>query len=250
MTIKIDRNSAESFSGGEICPQRPSSRLISVNISMTADGKAGLPRQKELVRIGSEADKIRMKELRLEADAVLVGSRTIHYDNTALRIPEENLYKSNGLIYPLRIAVVGQRLPSFQANIFDPELGGTTFIACGRETAREIENSFPPERVLICGDGRSVDPRLLINGLYDEYGVERILIEGGPTIIGLFRDADLIDRYHLTLCPYVFGGSGDDIQTPVGGLGVDRMEAGRFSLTGIESSGDWLFLTYDRRRDE
>ena len=221
---------------------------ISVNISMTADGKINLPRRRSLHRIGNEADKIRLKRLRQNADAILVGANTIRYDNAALRVPIENRWESAGLIYPLRIAVVGENPVSSDSKIFDPELGGTTLTACGSERETDFARTMPHIKTLTCGEGFRVDIEMLVERLEKDFGVKKMLIEGGAAVNGAFLDADLIDRFHITVCPFLFGGEGINIQTPIGGAGVMDKNDRRCVLIEVDKSDDWVFLTYDRCR--
>ena len=222
--------------------------LISVNISMTADGKSRLPRKHGLERIGNAVDMDLMKERRAEADAVIVGARTLYYDNTALRVPENKRRKINGLVFPLRIVIVGERAPSPHAKVFDETLGGSVLLACGNSMTEKLQEAVPGVDIIECGKGNRVNPKILADKLRKEFGAAKLLIEGGPTVIGLFLDADLIDRYHVTVCPYLYGGEGEDIQTPIGGYGVSSKESRAMTISKIERASDWVFVTYDRKR--
>ncbi len=217
---------------------------------MTADGKASLPGELKLTRMGNEADKAQMKALRNQSDAVIVGSHTVRYDNLALRTPLKNRRESAGLVYPLRVIAVGKILPSPEANIFKPALGGTAIIACGEEMVSPIVDAFPEIIVLNCGAGLKIDPSILTQRLAEEYRTQKILLEGGPSLIGSFLKADLIDRYCVTVCPYLFGGTKENSLTPVSGFCVRELEERRFRLTGVEKSEDWVFLTYERKRQK
>lgn len=222
---------------------------ISVNMSMTADGKANLAGKRHLRRMGGEADKVRMKRLRREVDAILVGSRTIKFDNASLRVPREFRRETEGgLVYPMRIAVVGKWIPPSDCKVFDPNLGGTAFVACGKGSLEKVREKIPAVKAIECGEDRRVEIKILSEKLENEFGVRKLLVEGGPTINGLFLQADLIDRYYITVCPYIFGGVGDGILTPIGGQAMENMNDRRFSLSEIERLQDWLFLTYERKR--
>ena len=218
---------------------------ISLNISMTADGKANFPGAKSLQRIGNDADMERLKSLRRESDAILAGSKTIIFDNAALRVDPKSLRIINGLIYPLRIAVIGKTLPDPNSNIFRSDLGGSALIACGKEIASVVRDKYSNSLVIECGNEYKVDVEKLVNILENDYSVKRLLVEGGPTVNSLFFENNLADRYYVTVCPYIFGGKGKII-TPVGGNPLPDMESGRYPLIEVVRSEDWLFLTYER----
>lgn len=219
---------------------------ITVNISMTADGKAGFPGRLNLQRIGNERDKERMRELRRESDAIVIGGGTILADNVGLRCGKEFRRVIEGREYPLRAAVIGKTIPSPDSNIFERGIGGDTIIFCGAGNYSEMRKKLQDFPALECGNGYVVDVRRMVEILNAEFGCEMILVEGGPRIIGSLLREGLIDRYCVTVCPYLFGGERGEVINPIMGLGVSSMEAGRYRLTEFERDGDWIFLTYMR----
>ncbi|MBL7191123.1 RibD family protein [bacterium] len=222
--------------------------IISLNISMTADGKTNLPGLDRLNRIGNQEDMERMKELRKNSDAIIIGSRTVITDNIALRVLKDDRRMIDGLIYPLRIVIVGMTLPPVECNVFKPELGGTTLIACGVLNRWYVEQKLPDFMIIECGIGQYINPLELVRQLNENYSVENILIEGGPTINGIFLDNNLVDRYYVTVCPYLFGGKSDKIRTPVNGIGVRNTDEHRLKLLECKVSADWMLLTYEKQK--
>ena len=219
---------------------------VSVNISMTADGKVNLPGSAKLQRIGNDEDMARLKDLRKDVGAVIAGSRTIICDDVALRVDEDCRWELNDIVYPLRIAMIGHRIPSPHSNIFKPELGGTALVACGSASESYIRKSLPDITILVCGKEFRADPVELVGKLENEFGVKTLLIEGGPTVNSAFLTEDLVDRYYITVCPFIFGGEGKEVKTPFGGKGVSAVNERQFRLITMKQSEDWLFLTYDR----
>ena len=173
--------------------------IVSVNMSMTADGKVNIPGQQSLERIGNQADKQRMKELRRESDAILAGAGTVIADNVALGVGEEFIRVKNGLRYPLRICIVGRNLPPVDNRIFNPNLGGSTIIFCGKNEFPILNHFYNHSRVIIAGKGHRVKIKKALTILQNEFGVEKLLVEGGPSVNGSFLAADVIDRYHHDL---------------------------------------------------
>ena len=212
---------------------------------MTADGKANFPGEKSLQRIGNNADLERLKFLRRETDAILAGSKTIIYDNTALRIDHKYLRKMNGLTYPLRIAVIGKTLPDPDSNIFRPEFGGSVIIACGKKIASIAGETYQNSLIVECGEEDRVDVKRLVTILEGDFVVKKLLVEGGPTINSLFFENNLVDKYYVTICPFIFGGN-EHIITPIGGNPISDIKSGRYFLNEVTRSEDWVFLTYER----
>jgi len=52
-----------------------------------------------------------------------------------------------------------------------------------------------------------VDLPLLMTALSEEFGVRRLLVEGGGTVHRSMIAAGLYDELHLILCPFVIGGA-------------------------------------------
>ncbi len=67
-------------------------------------------------------------------------------------------------------------------------------------------------------------------------GIERLLVEGGPTLLGSFHDARVIDQVVVFIAPKLFGG--EAARPALGGRGVARVEqsvrfdGGRWEIVG------------------
>ena len=220
---------------------------ITINTSMTADGKIVLPAENKLERIGNDFDLERLKRLRRQADAILVGSGTVIADNTALRVKKETLKPKNNYLFPLRICLIGTKFPDPASNIFKPGLGGTTLIFTGKQNVNAVKTEFAGIQVIPTGDKMRPDLPEVIKVL-SEIGVRELLVEGGAHINGAFLQADLVDRYYLTVCPYLFNGEPDETLTPFAGSSVTGKNDRRMRLVRVDTEGDWVFLTYARKR--
>jgi riboflavin biosynthesis pyrimidine reductase len=77
--------------------------------------------------------------------------------------------------------------------------------------------------------------------------MERILTEGGPTLIGQFLAEDLVDELFLTISPRLFGRRTGDLRK---GL-VEGVDLGGkpLELASVRRHGSHLFLRYVRRRE-
>jgi riboflavin biosynthesis pyrimidine reductase len=65
------------------------------------------------------------------------------------------------------------------------------------------------ERVILAGEDR-VDPVRAVAALADR-GLRRVLVEGGPTLLGALAAAGVLDELCLTWSPLVVGGDGPRI---------------------------------------
>jgi riboflavin biosynthesis pyrimidine reductase len=96
--------------------------------------------------------------------------------------------------------------------------------------------------VVICGRER-VD----IDGMMDSLchrGVERLMVEGGPTLIWQLVTRCMIDHITLIQIPYIIGG--DSTPSLVGGPGLDSIDdVVRVSMTDFYKVGNHLITEYD-----
>jgi riboflavin biosynthesis pyrimidine reductase len=78
--------------------------------------------------------------------------------------------------------------------------------------------------------------------LRGEYGVKRLVCEGGAQVLRSLLAADLVDELHTTLCPRVFGGVKAPTLTGLAGAFLPRSISLR--LTEREVVDGECFLRY------
>lgn len=213
--------------------------FVHVNCAMSADGKiAGTDRKQ--VRISSEEDMARVKGLRKKYDAILVGVGTVIADDPHLTIKGAD-YDTN----PVRIVIDPHlRIPR-DARVLD-ESAPTVIITLegNEELAEDDDNGIDCEEIVFAGKEK-IDLGKAFEYLADEIGIENILVEGGGrTISELFR-SKLVDRYSVFVGPLIIGGS--DSPTPCDGDGWVSDGGLKLTLTGSETLGEGVLLTYDVR---
>jgi riboflavin biosynthesis pyrimidine reductase len=75
-------------------------------------------------------------------------------------------------------------------------------------------------------------------------GIRRLMVEGGPTLIWLLVQKQMIDHIILIQIPYIIGG--DSTPSLVGGPGVDSIEQViSTDLTDFYKVGNHLITEYD-----
>jgi len=215
---------------------------------MTADGKVILPGAGKLERIGSGWDLERVKQFRLQADAILVGAKTVIADNLALRVPANSLRYDGDRKYPIRVCLLGRTLLPLDRKILKPDIGGTLLFFAGGKTYERHRENLPHNIVYSVGRGLLANIKKTVKILQEDWRVEKLLVEGGPSVNASFLQADLIDRYYVTICPYIFGGRKNNTLTPFLGYSVKEKNQRRFILSDCRKESDWVFLTYDRFR--
>lgn len=159
---------------------------------------------------GPEARE-RGHELRQCVDAIIVGADTVIADNPSLTVRLSAAGQNPDLIRHPRPVVLDStgRVPLL-SNLLNGSLPTRTLVmttdAMPREHRLTIEaRGFEVVTVLHNEHGPGTSPLAVLEALGDR-GIQSVLIEGGATVSGCFRDAGLIDEMWTFIAPTVIGG--------------------------------------------
>ena len=225
---------------------------VLINMISSLDGKVAV--SGKAGSLGSFVDRIVMRNLRACADAVMIGAGTLRAEKLTLAIPEDHARarearESRGLKpQPLAVvATVSGDVP-LQENLLgsSPE---NLLIFASSETPREhlvtlsshalveivAEESSKPGRQL------DVEEALII--LKKRYGVNVLLIEGGPALNHALVSSGLADELFLTLAPKLLGGERLGTLTILEGPAL-APQNNEWKLIASHLSNDELFLRY------
>ncbi len=222
----------------------------------------------------SKDDRWLMDLLRAHADAILTGSTTLLEERNArgadsrgivFRVvdPEiQELRKKLGLAAERNLIVTGRgELPWQELKLFD---GGQIEPGIVTTEAGAKKLGALPSHIalVVAGEGPLVDFPLALRKLRSEFGVRRLLCEGGPTLYGSLARADLVDEKFLTISPLEVGQLVPPGQerlpsetapiivrpTTFGGLGFTKENATWWRWLSSRRVGDHEFNRYRRRR--
>ncbi len=234
----------------ELTVRRSKPPFVLVNMAMTADGKVATANRAHS-SFSSRRDREHLLELRATADAVLAGARTVDSNPVHLG-PGPAKYRRQRLIhglaeYNLRVIVSGSGSVDPNAAIFRHRFSPIIILTTERGSASLRRKLRSPEvEVKVCG-AREIDFGAALCWLRHEWGVKRLLCEGGGELNGALCRARLVDELHLTICPKVFGGR--IAPTIADGRGSPTLAgAAPFKLKSAKQVGDELFLVYSADR--
>jgi riboflavin biosynthesis pyrimidine reductase len=184
------------------------------NFVSSIDGVVALPSvtsSPSVISGGSEGDRFVMALLRASADVVLVGASTVRAEPEHRWTPE--------FVYPQATADLA-RLRDVLGLGSDPRLAVVTaggnldtgipaleraLIVTTTAGARKLGRGLPSgAEVVVAGGGDHVDLTDVVTELRAR-GHERVLSEGGPTIVGQLVERGLVDELFLTVSPVLLG---------------------------------------------
>lgn len=202
---------------------------ISANFAISADGKISSLDHRPSGWT-SRADFLRLLALRRDADAILVGRRTLLIDNMSLTVPDAERQ-------PLRCIASASGALSGEEKVFRTP-GGSIHLWC-----QTMPPCGLPHTTLHHG---SLENFLL--ELHQQHGVKHLHCEGGGTLLRQLLEIDCLDELHLTWAAHtLFGGA--EAQTLSGVPGLPLESSRHFQLVHfepLESEGE-VFLSYVRR---
>ncbi len=218
----------------DVIMKRP---FVHINVAMTADGKIDTAARRGAA-ISAAEDLARVDALRADADAVMVGGKTLLAEDPQLTVKSAELQKARlARGAPENPAKVGV------TTLAEIRLEGR-FMTCGparriifttaRTAAEQIDRlQAAGAEVFTLGETRVDMVRAL--AWLQSLGMQRLLVEGGGTLIAELLGLDLADELTLYLAPQIFGGT--SAPTLADGPGFALEQAPRLELISHQGLG-------------
>lgn len=186
---------------------------VSVKWAQSLDGRAAAADGTSQWITGPTA-RADVHRRRSEADAIVVGTGTVLADDPALtaRRPDGELYEHQ----PVPVVLGARRIPAEAALLRHP-------------------------RALVQRDGTDL-PAVLAE--LRDTGVQRVFVEGGPTIASAFLRERLVDEVLAYVAPTLLGFGADGTDRPaLRALGVDTIDQQRrLAVASVDTLGDDLLI--------
>jgi 5-amino-6-(5-phosphoribosylamino)uracil reductase len=213
---------------------------VLLSAAMSADGYIDDASGRGM-ELSDAADWDRVDELRAMSDAIMVGAQTIRTDNPRLLVKSPSRSQQRvaaGLPpHPRRVTMTGTGDLDPQARFFraDPV---PPLVYAPETIAPHVTHAL---------SGAAVVAAPVVNGRADlawlladlaARGVERLMVEGGATVLAQFLAAGLADEFVLAVAPVFIA----DPRAPR--LLAGGVRAGRMRLAGLSAVGDMAVLRY------
>ena len=226
--------------------------FIFINVAMTADGKIDTFARKGAT-ISSQQDKDRVDKLRADADAVMVGGKTLLDEDPKLTV-KSNILRAERIARghtpnPIKVGVVSDAGEVKTLSKFLHEGDARIVIFTTQRTSKEELASLRSQQVEVyVHEGERVDLRNMMHTLHD-LGIERLMVEGGATLNFELLRLGLVDEVSAYVAPMIFGG--ENAPTMAAGLGLERSEAVPLKLVHMENWADGgVLLHYKVEREQ
>ncbi len=222
----------------------PDAGLVRANMVTSLDGAVTASSRTE--PISGPPDKYMFGLLRALADVVVVGAGTVRaegYGPGRERTEFAHLREAAEQTPAPTMAVVtrsGQLDPT--SSLFTEAKTRTIVMTCEMAATDRIDALANVADIEVCGEH---DVNLAVaHERLRARGLQRVLVEGGPRLLGDVVMAGLLDELALSISPLVVGGeAGRIVATP--SLILEHMK-----LRALLEADDFLFGLYERRRDE
>ena len=216
-------------------PKTPPRPFVTANFAITADGRIST-RNFTPSDFSSKCDKRRLVKIRATCDAVLIGARTLAADTMTLGIPGVRGKKP-----PLRVIVSNSGRIAPTLRVFQTA-GAPIVIFTTKKMPAKTRAALASVADIFLHPTPTVDLTLALAILRADYGVKRLVCEGGGSLLRSFAAEDLLDELHLTFCPLVFGGSTAPTLTGVPGKFLPKST--QLKLIGMKRAGDECFTRW------
>ncbi len=217
------------------------------NMVSSVDGKATTSAG-GLMGLGSEPDRHLMTRLRSQVDAVVVGGGTLRVDPFIPTTPPE---------------LVEERLADFQtpqplgivvSTSGDLPLDHRFWLAgrdlrivfLGESASQAVEAALAQKAQVyrLCTSSSGVDLGQMLEIMFNQLGIKRLLVEGGPSLNYSLISQGFGDELFLSLSPRLVGGVKNSTVITGDGYGLGAKNLRQLKFRSIYRHQDELFLRY------
>jgi 5-amino-6-(5-phosphoribosylamino)uracil reductase len=197
------------------------------------------------LRLSNDDDFDRVDAERARCDAILVGAATVRNDDPRLLVRsagrrDERI--ARGLAAsPVKVTLTRRGELAATAAFFTTG-SSDKIVYCPAPAAEAIRTRLGAAATVVgTGSGSDVDVAEIAADL-SARGINRLMVEGGGTVLTQFLTADLVDELHLVVAPLFVG----DSRAPrlVGDGCFPWNARRRATLAGVRQIGDVVLLRY------
>ena len=221
----------------------PTLPYVFVNTITSVDGKTAV--EGKASGLGTAADRNVMRALRSKADAVMIGGGTLRAEKLALGLDEDDPRPR-----PLAVVLTNTGQVPLESNLVR-DRRQSLLVVVGERADKGVERRLgglaEVGRAPTTGSGL-VDLEGCLRMLKSRYDVDRLLVEGGPTLNHALISRHLVGELFLTVAPRLIGGSGAETPSLLKGPKIPAHDRPALELVSVHLVEDELFLRYSLAR--
>ena len=220
------------------------------NMVSSVDGKATTS-PGGLEGLGSRFDRKLMQRLRAQVDAVVVGGGTLRVDPFIPTVPDD-LAEERSQFFPDKLQPLGIVI----SNSGDLPLEHRFWLA-GRDLRVVFLGASAPQSAELSLSERArvirlpndpyipgIDLARMLDVMFNNFGIQRLLVEGGPSLNYALISAGWCDEIFLTLSPKLVGGLENATTIAGEGYGMGTENLLSLKLRSVYHHEDELYLRY------
>lgn len=210
--------------------------FVLAHFAVTADGKIST-RAFTPAQSTTRAERRRLQETRAAADAILTGHGTVETDNTDMGLSAKDLREAReakGLPpAPIRVMVSNSGRVDLDGKVFSYSASPLVVFSTSRMPER-LRARVARKADLFIFPGQTVDLPAALKILREDFGVKRLVCEGGGGLLRALAERDLVDGIRLTVAPKVLGGRFAPTLTGLPGAFLNPPREFRFIRHSVE----------------
>jgi 2,5-diamino-6-(ribosylamino)-4(3H)-pyrimidinone 5'-phosphate reductase len=212
--------------------------FVFINVATTADGKIDTFERKGAA-ISSSRDKERVDQLRAEADAIMVGGRTLLDEDPKLTIKSE-ARRAERMAHslspnPVKVGIVTEANIKADSQFLNAGPADIVIFTTQRTSKERLALLKSRRADVYVDQAERVDLQSALATLKD-LGIRKLMVEGGSTLNFELLRLGLVDEITIYVAPMVFGG--ESAPTLAAGSGLKRSEAIPLKLIETETWED------------
>ncbi|MDR3108219.1 MAG: bifunctional diaminohydroxyphosphoribosylaminopyrimidine deaminase/5-amino-6-(5-phosphoribosylamino)uracil reductase RibD [Planctomycetaceae bacterium] len=223
--VGLLENEARQLNATYLLRVNQSRPLITAKWAMSLDGKIAT-RTGAGKWISCERSREIVQDLRKRSSAIMIGIGTVLADDPLLTV--RNIEKMKH--HPLRVVLDSQlKLPLnsklVQTSEKTPLMLVVSEAAAAEHTPQveQLENAGVKLLRYQSENGEQHPPmEWVLEQLFEQYNIGKLLVEGGANVLGKLFDANLIDEVHVFIATKLLGG--ERAKSPIAGIGIEQMQ--------------------------
>ncbi len=220
---------------------------IIISAAVSLDGYIDDASTQRLV-LSNEQDWERVRALRLQCDAILIGARTLRNDNPALITKSQEVREKraseNQKADPIKIVVSRSCDIDPQSRFFTTGDNRKIVVTASEKHSLATEKFGHLAEIIAIAE--PITAPKIVDAL-SLCGIKTMMVEGGSQMLKLFLESGYVDMMRLAVAPFFVGSEG----------GVRFLEQGielfdkenRMELISTEKVGDMTVSKYDTRSE-